>query len=233
MGDRLFSGGIESEWIPPTPEAIEAYHENYSQWIAGLKTFVADTPSRLAQRAVSVDLDLIICNEGVEPADDVIVSIETVGGFLLSQIERGEDVAEPNGNAPAKLEPYPGPPTPPEPVKKIPLPQAGGWPDANRSDAVLAAARAFGAPHLADRYRGLATRGVATPIIERFPEIRTAIHKPRDRHKFYWRDTDERDGVTRGSLNAPSFDTVTNPRRSRCASSLTSRTDRPIAVPSK
>jgi len=180
----------QAEWVLPTPEAIEAYRQSYSQWIADLKTFVADTHLRLAMptRAVSVDLDLIICNEGVEPADGVIVSIETVGGFLLSQIKREEGAAEPNDTAPVKLEPYRGPPTPPRPVRKIIRP--------SYMDPL---------GNLADQYR-LAMRGIPTPIVKRFPaSLLPPIHKPRDRHKFYWRDTNERDGVARWQFECAEF----------------------------
>jgi hypothetical protein len=214
MGNRLFFGRIDSEW--PTPEAIKAYHQSYSRWIADLKTFVADAQLRLAPRAVSVELDLIISNEGVEPADGVIVSIETMGGFLLSQIE-------PNDNAPAKLEPYPGPPTPPEPIWKIPRPQVGAWASANRiGDAMLAAARASGSPNLfnsfenlGDRNRLAATSAIVTPSSAIPCERPSADSKPGDRHKFYrriprarWRHA--------GSLNAPSFSTASIPSRFRC-----------------
>jgi hypothetical protein len=208
FGERPFSRQIE--WTLPTPEAIEAYRQSYSQWIADLKTFVADTQLRLTRRAVSVELELIICNDGVEPADDVTVSIETVGGFLLWQIEPEEGVAEPTDNAPAQLERYRGPPTPPGPIGKITLPQMGAWPNANRCDA-FAAARALSAPNpfmnslenLADRYQGLAMRGTITPIIP--ASLFPPIHQPRDRHKFYLRDTGESDGVTRWQFECAEF----------------------------
>jgi hypothetical protein len=59
--------------------------------------------------------------------------------------------------------------------------------------------------NLADPYR-LAMRGIPTPIVERFPaSLLSPIHKPRDRHKFYWRDTNGRDGVTRWQFECAEF----------------------------
>jgi hypothetical protein len=60
----------------------------------------------------------------------------------------------------------------------------------------------------------VATSAIVTPIIDPLPaSVLPPIHKPRDRHKFYRRDTDERDGVTRWQFECAEFQHRDEPER--------------------
>jgi hypothetical protein len=151
----------------------------------------------LTSRALTA-LDLIICNEGFEPADGVIVSIETVGGFLLSRVGRGEDVAKSKENDPAKIERYPDPPRPPSPLTKI-----DRWDHVLKLDRSKLGDGGFPYARLISADKGPPTNVAA--IIERIVNPIPPISKPRDRYTFYWRDTDVRDDVTRWQFECAEF----------------------------
>jgi hypothetical protein len=165
-----------SEWVPPTAE-IEAYRQKYREWVAGLKPFIEGIHLCLTPKSASVELGLTIGNEGVEPADIVILSIETVGGFLLAPIETAAKSEEDDL---AKIDIYPEPPQPPSPtIKTLKIDfsklASGGIPElVTAADLPLA--------------------NVRHEIHKIIPH--TPVSRRHDRNAFYRLSTDVRNGAT-------------------------------------
>jgi hypothetical protein len=106
------------ELVFPTDEEIEKYRQDYARWILDLKKFVAEMQTRLAAPVITAEFVLLITNEGSEPADDVIVNVETLGQFSLDAI--GRKKAELKASAPlAKSERFRDPPVAPGPRRRI------------------------------------------------------------------------------------------------------------------
>jgi hypothetical protein len=112
-----FLGQTESEVTLPTNEQIQAYRQAYETWLSELKTFVFETQTRLEPRTVSSELYLFINNDGSEPADDVLITLESVGRFKLDWLRDHETKSK--GHAQTKLESYRNPPVAPRPMRKL------------------------------------------------------------------------------------------------------------------
>ena len=128
VADLVFGKILENtelELIFPSETRIEAYRQDYETWISELKTFVVETQTHLGPQTVSSELNLYINNDGSEPADDVLITFESVGRFKLDWLRDGEVISR--SDMRAKLESYRNPPVPPRPKRKLSPELSAKW----------------------------------------------------------------------------------------------------------
>jgi hypothetical protein len=128
IADLVFGNIVkntESDLLFPSAERIQAYRQDYENWISELKTFVVETQTRLGPQTVSSELNLYINNDGSEPADDVLITFESVGQFKLNWLRDDEVISR--GDVRTKLENYRSPPVPPRPTRKLSPQSSAKW----------------------------------------------------------------------------------------------------------
>lgn len=230
-GLDLSALGEVSEWRFPTEEEINTYTGRYDAWYDELTTFLRETPAQLNEHLVSIDLRLVLQNDGNEPGQGTRLTVETVGGFLLSDLndDAHEHDAEPGKAFFTKPGRFRAPPRHPQPTRVIkPTPVAS---NVGVSGAVskhlqqihhaglLGAVseqlseidrigRLFREPAIG---RGLDSLvnvshafAVPQPLFD--PNLlRPLVREPRDVHAFYWRKTPSRNLVERWELECDEF----------------------------
>ena len=223
------------EWRLPTQEEIDAYAQRYDSWFKDLTIFIRETPAKLDQTWVSLDLQLVLQNSGNEPAQATRLTIETVGGFLLTDLnDEDHDKAQPDFRAPATPGRFRSPPPFPRATKVFKASSR-----ADRPGALTAVSKQM------EEYRRLSGPGsVAASLseIDRMQQLirehgmpsglfrsafdhlsnpynpfgvdrpvlhedllRPFIPESRDAHAFYWRKTPLRIQVERWQLECDEF----------------------------
>ncbi len=184
---RLLSGldaarvfGQQYEWKGPSPEEISGYDAAYDEWVEGLPHFARETAKKIDSSSVDIGVRFLLTNDGNHPGEHVQVQIEAMGDFLISLIENEEednDAADTKQSGPV---PYFAPPKAPE-WKRIATGRSpfdvSGFAELRRLTQGQRGVDALFRPH---------EIGVVTTLENQLRMIQPA--KPRDRHKFYYRD---------------------------------------------
>jgi hypothetical protein len=218
------------EWRAPSQDEIDKYFERYEAWLNELAAFLRETPPKMNQRSVSIDLQLVLQNSGNEPAEGVQLTIETVGGFLLTYLgDNDDDDNKEDQKPPPKPNRFRTPPTPPRPTKvyKSSSRPATATSLSATSRQLEDYRRLMGHPGVAsslsemDRLSNL-VRGYDISAIDRITNspystfemarpfldehvIRPHIPTPKDSHAFYWCETPRRKAVDRWQLVCEEF----------------------------
>lgn len=146
---------------PPTEVEIRKYKEkDYPAWLEELRSVFRNLPNNLEFPGRQMDLSISMTNQGIIPAENLIVEFKTLGGLLLSPPAEEKRTEE---FIPHKL---------PKP------PQAPTWKFIQRMDSFSS---------MIDTAKRL--EGLITPdhdfSLRHIPLLSSS--SPRDRHAFYWK----------------------------------------------
>ena len=152
----LSLSGIARAFIPPTNEQLLEYREKYDKWLKRTEEALQNIHGALQEAAAIPSFTFRLTNSGSRPANDVLVTVRSRGGFEIAP-KNPIEADRADGEERRKSVRLPKPPAPP--TGRIP-----GYEPIERA--------------YADSLRASILKPIAFPLEPRPPA-------PRDRNKFY------------------------------------------------
>lgn len=150
--------GAQHQFVHPNEQEITKYlKEDYPKWKEKVEEFFRLLPSRLETPHRCFGLSLVLANTGTTPAENVIVEVKALGGFLLKPPTNKGNKKEDSKKAGC----FPSPPSAPK----------GHWVQVESSYSSI--------------LKSLDLMGKANWASPHLPNLNSPPE--RDRHAFYWK----------------------------------------------